>query len=287
MPFELTDVTFEYPGAEKPSLRNVTAVIHPGRTTAIVGESGSGKSTLLSLLGLLWEGPLQSGRIVYDDGARRLDYAGMARATPWWSYLTRRRLRIERARLRLREFGFVLQSSYMLKHLTCARNAALPLAMQQVPLAERTECVDGLLKKVEPGGRVFKLRDRPARKVSGGEGQRIAVVRALAHDPRVIFADEPVSSLDRRNSKAILEMLVGWRERGFGRTARADRTLILVNHDIRSTWPVADDLLVLRDGYLVSSGPKERFDGPEAVMREMEGDARGTPHSLPAQAGDN
>lgn len=256
MPFDISGVGFSYPKAEGQSLQNFTASIRPGTTTAVVGESGSGKSTLLNLLGLLWEGPTQSGKITYHDGKNPHDYATLSRR--------------ERTALRLHEFGFVLQSSWMLPHLTCGENASVPLALQQVPPEERSRRIDDLLRQAEPHGKLLALRDRPARKVSGGEGQRIAVVRALAHDPRVVFADEPVSSLDRRNAAAIRDMLCRWKRGEFGRSKRTDRTLVLVNHDIESTWAIADDFLVLRRGRLVGAGSKSDFPrGPDQIQELM------------------
>jgi len=206
---------------------------------AILGPSGSGKTTLLNLLGLLWEGTLETGQVVYQGNGKAspCDYALLAPA--------------RRAELRLREFGFVLQSSYLLPHFTCAQNVAMPLAIQGRQRSECRAAVERLLGVADPTGQLLAVRDRLAGEVSGGQKQRMAVLRAVIHDPAVIFADEPISNLDPANARPILDLLRAWRD-GLLHPDAPDRsrTLILVCHSLR-TARRADYFALLERGRLV------------------------------------
>ena len=111
MSFEVRGLSYGYRPGEL-VLRQVGLDIPSGGTTAVLGMSGSGKSTLLYLLGLLWDGGLM-GEITYHRDGVAFPYRGLKR---------------QAAALRRTDFGFVLQSSYMLPHFSCAQNAAMPLA---------------------------------------------------------------------------------------------------------------------------------------------------------------
>ena len=116
--FQLTGVAYRYPNADPcdPAvLRDLNLTIPSGKVTAIVGRSGVGKSTLLYLLGLLWEKPPNQGEITYTspDGAASVSYAELTAEA--------------RAELRLREFGFALQSGYLIPMLYCGENMAMPM----------------------------------------------------------------------------------------------------------------------------------------------------------------
>jgi putative ABC transport system ATP-binding protein len=150
---------------------------------AIVGESGVGKSTLLNLI---------AGLDVPDSGQILLEDRDLAQLDE-----------DARTRLRRARMGFVFQAFHVLPHLTVERNVGLPLALngQAGPAAQAR--VQELLEAVGLGHRAGSL----PRELSGGEMQRVAVARALAHRPALVLADEPTGNLDPDNAAVILEIL--------------------------------------------------------------------------------
>ncbi len=169
-----------------------------GETLALVGPSGSGKSTLLGLLAGL-DQPSR-GHVTIEGQ----DLAGMSDAVA--------------SAFRGRRMGFVFQSHRLLPALTALENVQAPLDLAGAP--DATQRAAAWLTKVGLGGRGGH---RP-RQLSGGEQQRVAVARALAHDPAIVFADEPTGSLDRRTGSAVADLL-------FGLAASHGTTLVLVTHD--------------------------------------------------------
>jgi putative ABC transport system ATP-binding protein len=161
-------------------LRDVSLHVAPGEYVAIMGESGAGKSTLLNLIAGL-DTP-DSGRIRIDGR----DLAGLDDAA--------------RTRLRRSKLGFVFQAFHLLPHLSVARNVALPLALNGLDADQR---VEELLAAVG----MLDRRDAPPRELSGGEMQRVAMARALAHRPKLVLADEPTGNLDAESAAEVLELL--------------------------------------------------------------------------------
>ncbi|HEX7378346.1 MAG TPA: ABC transporter ATP-binding protein [Pirellulales bacterium] len=247
MTFELDCVTFHYPpgGARggdaepAPLLRDASLTIDRGSITAVVGESGVGKSTLLYLLGLLWTGRLPGGEIRYQprDGSAPVSYSEAIRDPACCE------------RLRLAEFGFALQSSYLLPTLTCLENVAMPLALCGMSAHRRHALARELIAAADPSGELAMCaRDFPSN-VSGGQRQRMALLRAVIHDPHVLFADEPVTNLDKKNANRIYDLLAEWHAGRLvldadrrAKTA-SPRTLILVTHDLARACEVADHVI--------------------------------------------
>ena len=247
------DLGFRYQGAAQAALEGVSFAIPEGRTTAVVGLSGSGKTSMLHLLGLLIE-ESYTGSIVYRGNGRDDDYASLDRH--------------ERASLRLRHFGFVLQNSYMLPHFRCVDNIAMPLAVQGWGRRERLDKANELLERADPSGKLARRAQDPAGNVSGGEKQRMAVLRAIIHNPRLIFADEPFSNLDRLNTRLTLDLLNAWKTGRLhpseGPSSEVSRTLVFVSHNIRLSHKVAKSYLALRAGSLVEGRRLTRTDAPTA-----------------------
>jgi putative ABC transport system ATP-binding protein len=164
-------------------LDGVQLRVQPGEYVAIVGESGVGKSTLLNLI---------AGLDVPDAGQILLEDRDLATLDE-----------DARTRLRRARMGFVFQAFHVLPHLTVARNVALPLALNGQSGAAAEARVQELLDAVGLGHRAGSL----PRELSGGELQRVAVARALAHRPALVLADEPTGNLDPDNAAMILEIL--------------------------------------------------------------------------------
>jgi putative ABC transport system ATP-binding protein len=179
-------------------LSEVGLAVKAGETLAVTGASGSGKSTLLGLLAGL-DQP-SSGEIELL-GQRLKDLDEDARA-----------------RLRAGRIGFVFQSFQLLPALSALENILLPLE-----LAGRADAYERAIYWLDRVGLATRAVHTP-RQLSGGEQQRIAIARAFATDPEIVFADEPTGNLDADTGARIIELL-------FELNASAHTTLILVTHD--------------------------------------------------------
>jgi putative ABC transport system ATP-binding protein len=199
------------------ALRGVSLRVDAGDYVAVRGPSGCGKSTLLHILGCV-ETPT-SGTLLVDG--RPVE--GLADA--------------DRSALRLRRIGFVFQRFFLLPMLTAAENVEVPQAEAGVARADRRRRAAELLDYV---GLAHRRDHRPAQ-LSGGEAQRVAVARALANRPRVLFADEPTGELDRATGDQIAALLD---------RVHADGTaLVIVTHD-PEIGARASRTLLMRDGRL-------------------------------------
>ncbi|MBI3505699.1 MAG: ABC transporter ATP-binding protein [Proteobacteria bacterium] len=194
-------------------LRGADLRLMPGECVALVAPSGAGKSTLLHCAGLL-ERP--------DGGEVRIagrDCGTMSEA--------------ERTRQRLTSLGFVYQFHHLLPEFSALENTMMPQLIAGRPRAEAAARAGELLARV---GLADRASHRPAR-LSGGEQQRVAIVRAVANGPRVLLADEPTGNLDPRTADGVFAELMGLvRNTGLAAlvathnpeiAARMDRTLVL------------------------------------------------------------
>lgn len=223
---ELKNVSKRYAapggGAAPIVLKHISLKLQAGATVAILGPSGSGKSTLLNIIGGL-DRPT-SGRVL-------LNGSDLARASD-----------TELARIRSRDIGFIFQSHHLLPQCTVWENVLIPaLAAKSPGLQPAVE--DRARRLLERVGLLHRLTHRPGQ-LSGGECQRVAVVRSLINGPRLLLADEPTGSLDRTSAKALAALLVELnREEGV--------TLIVVTHAqaLSSKMKRAFELV---DGKLVS-----------------------------------
>ena len=202
-------------GAVK-ALAGVDVTIPAGQSVAVMGPSGSGKSTLLHCLsGIL---PVTSGEItVGGTSVTGLNDAG-------------------RSRLRLKAFGFVFQDGQLVPELPANENVALPLRLAGASRRSAIKEANSWLTKV---GLESERKRRPG-EMSGGQAQRVAVARALASSPSVVFADEPTGALDQATGHEIMQILTT--------TARmGGATLVVVTHDPNvAAW--CDRLIEIRDG---------------------------------------
>jgi ABC-type lipoprotein export system ATPase subunit len=203
--------------AERRVLDGVDLDIAGGELVAILGRSGSGKSTLLHLLGGL-DRP--------DAGTIEVGGVRLGRSE---------RLLTE---VRREHVGFVFQSFHLLPELTGLENALLPARLSRNGRAapERVRALIESLGLVEAAGRL------PG-ELSGGEQQRLAVVRALANDPALVLADEPTGNLDPDSAAPVLALL--------RRIADDGRAVLVVTHDDQATR-LADRVLTLEGGKLLA-----------------------------------
>jgi len=202
-------------------LKGAGMALYPGEFVALLGPSGSGKSTLLNLV---------SGIDVPDAGEVRVAGTSLTGMTERGRTLFRRR-----------HIGFVFQFFNLLPTLTVEENLLLPLELRgRIGPADR-EKARVLLKRVELSGRESSFPDR----LSGGEQQRVAVARALVHDPLLILADEPTGNLDSETGAAVLDLLAEL-------AGSAAKTLLVVTHS-NEVAGRADRVFRIRAGALVET----------------------------------
>ena len=221
---EARDITKSF--GQTPALRGASVAVAQGEILAIMGPSGSGKSTMLHCLAGIF--PPDSGEVWFDG--RRMDTLTES----------------ERTRLRRTAFGFVFQFGNLVPELTTADNVALPLLLKR---EGRKAAYQQAAKWLDRLG----LGDKGARRtgeLSGGEAQRVAVARALALGPRLLFADEPTGSLDSLTGEKVMKLLVGLaREQGV--------TVVIVTHDVRVA-AYADREVMVRDGVVTVDAGRVR-----------------------------
>lgn len=224
---ELRDVSMRYQsvdGGEGPLiLKGINMEVLSGEATAIVGPSGSGKSTLLNIIGLL---------DVATEGEVKIDGRDVKELSAQ-----------EQAKLRNESIGWVFQSHHLLPQCNVMENVLLPqLAGHNRVGDEAKNRAEQLLERVGLGHR---LTHRPGQ-LSGGEQQRVAVVRALINEPRLLMADEPTGALDEASSENLISLLLEL-------NAEMDVTLLVVTHSMEVAERMGK-VLNMRDGQLVSEG---------------------------------
>jgi len=199
-------------------LSGVDLSVALGEVVAIVGASGAGKSTLLHLLGAL---DVPTAGVIRLDGA---EYHSLSESA--------------RNEMRNRKIGFVFQFHHLLREFTALENVMMPLLIAGWSREHARGRAEVALAQVDLAGR---MTHRPA-ELSGGEQQRCAVARAMVHDPRILFADEPSGNLDHANSERLNDLL-------FGLARRLETALVVVTHS-PALAERADRILRLQDGRL-------------------------------------
>ena len=199
-------------------LHEIGFAVAAGESLAIVGASGSGKSTLLSLLAGL-DTPTGGKVLLSGEDLFSLDEDG-------------------RAALRGRLVGFVFQAFQLMPHLNALENVMLPLE-----LAGRKDARAVARDTLERVGLGQRLTHYP-KHLSGGEQQRVAVARAFAPRPRILFADEPTGNLDTVTGQTIIDLM-------FELNRELGTTLVLVTHDVNIASR-CDRRIGLREGHIES-----------------------------------
>jgi tungstate transport system ATP-binding protein len=187
-----------------------------GGPIALIGPNGAGKTTLIRLA---------MGLVAPSSG--RVTFGGRVEAPP-----TRR--------------AIVFQRPAMLRR-SAAGNLTYALAAAGVPRAARVDRIDELLALVGLSG----LNDRPARRLSGGEQQRLALARALARDPQVLFLDEPTASLDPAATKSVEDVVREISARGV--------QVVMSTHDLGQARRLAGEIVLLHRGRIVESNAAAGF----------------------------
>ncbi len=201
-----------------PVLKGIDFHARQGEWIAIMGRSGAGKSTFMYQLSLL-DDPT-GGEIIIDGQNTHTMTAD------------------EKMMFRLVKFGYVFQDYALLPELTALENVALPLLMQSMPRTAAYAKATSALTKV---GLEKRLHSLPSR-LSGGEQQRVSIARAVAHDPKILFADEPTANLDNDSSHAVMEIFADLHKKG--------QTLIMVTHE-EEYAKRAQTLIRIDDGRIV------------------------------------
>lgn len=195
------------------ALNSIDLEIKQGEWVTILGPSGSGKSTLLNIIGCL-DSPT-TGKVFIND-------------TDVTNFSQR-----ELAQFRRETVGLIFQQSHLIPYLTAVENVML--AQYYHSVADENEASEAL-SKVGLGHRLDHI---PAH-LSGGEGQRVCIARALINDPKIILADEPTGNLDRKNTENICKIFKSLHKEGH-------HTFILVTHDTKIA-KLGDRTLRMEDG---------------------------------------
>lgn len=193
--------------------------VREGEFLAITGRSGSGKSTLLYQLGLL-DFPTHGSIIINGIDVLKLSNE-------------------DRTKFRLKQLGYVFQDYAILPSLSALENVMLPLLMQGISNKEAKEKARLALNRVGLGDRIYNLPSQ----LSGGQQQRVSIARAIAHEPEIIFADEPTANLDSETSKTVLEVFLNLHKEG--------QTIVMVTHE-KEFAVLGDRVVELQDGKIVS-----------------------------------
>jgi putative ABC transport system ATP-binding protein len=211
--------TYQTGGLSNTVLRGVSLEVDAGEFVAIMGRSGAGKSTLMYQLSLL-DHPT-SGEIYLNGIDTNLFSQN------------------ERTNFRLRQLGYVFQDYALVPELSAIENTAVPLIMQGKTKRVAYEEAESALRAV---GLRERLGNLPSQ-LSGGEQQRVSIARAIAHKPKILFADEPTANLDSETARQVLDIF---------RTLNGEgQTIVMVTHE-REYGELADRIITLSDGEIQS-----------------------------------
>ena len=215
------DVSKTYQNGEVPVpvLNHVSFTVQAGELLAVTGDSGSGKTTLMNLLGAL-DTP-DSGRIIIG----RQVISNMSQH--------------QRTLYRRNSLGFIYQDFNLIQVLNVYENIVLPLQLGKKKIEEKK--IDFMLEKLRLQDKKYALPSQ----LSGGEQQRVAVIRALIHNPALILADEPTGNLDSRNTAMVVRLMQAL-------CRKMNRTTIMVTHNMQIAR-LCDRVIQIRDGRVAAS----------------------------------
>jgi len=236
---ECKNVTYTYPLADEPSIRNVSLNIEEGKFYGIVGENGSGKTTLCAILRgfapSFYQGDIQGEVLVYG---RPIGEYGGELAT---------------------KIGYVFQNPFTqisgVKE-TVFEEVAYGLENFGVPVEEIVERVEAIMKLTH----IDSLAEKNPLELSGGQMQRVALASVLVLEPDILIIDEPTSQLDPQGTESVFEIIKMMKDK--------KKTIILVEHKIDLIAEYADEVLVLRGGKLIAGGDKAQVLSDISLMEQ-------------------
>lgn len=202
-------------------LKGISLQIYKGEIFEIVGASGAGKSTLLHILGTI-DRP-DEGSIYFEE----IDLLKLKDE--------------ELSRFRNKNIGFVFQFHHLLPEFTALENVVIPMMVDGKSF---DECKTRAIELIEYVGLINRINHKPS-ELSGGELQRIALARALANNPKIIFADEPTGNLDTKNSQSVIELIKNLNK-------EFAQTFVIVTHNPELV-EIADRVQEIKDGVLISN----------------------------------
>lgn len=211
---------------KKEVLKNISFEVQDKEIIAIVGPSGSGKSTLLRCINMI--DPPTSGIIKYDK-----------------YNIMKKNIDINKYRMNV---GMVFQQFNLFSHLTVIENITLvPIKLGLLTKEKAYKKGEKLLNDI---GLLTKENEKPIN-LSGGEQQRVAIVRALMMEPKLLLFDEPTSSLDPQMTREVLELIK--------KIATTGMNMMIVSHELNFVKEVATRILFIKEGKIIFDGPKEEF----------------------------
>ncbi|MTT31330.1 ATP-binding cassette domain-containing protein [Terrilactibacillus sp. BCM23-1] len=225
-------VTKVYPDGTQ-AVKEISLSIKKGEFFVFIGESGCGKTTTLKLINRLID--LTSGSIKINDKPI-LDY------------------HIDELRWNI---GYVLQQIALFPHLTVAENISVVPELKKWKKEKINQRIDELLEMVGLDPSVY--RDRKPKELSGGEQQRVGVLRALAADPDIILMDEPFSALDPLSREKLQDDLLQLKN-------KIQKTIVFITHDMKEALKLGDRIGVMKSGQLI------QVDSPEELLLNPKND---------------
>lgn len=211
---------------KKEVLKDISFEVHDKEIVAIVGPSGSGKSTLLRCINMIE--PPTSGLIKYNK-----------------YNIMKKNIDINKYRMNV---GMVFQQFNLFSHLTVIENITLvPIKLGLLTKEKAYKKGEKLLNDI---GLLTKENEKPIN-LSGGEQQRVAIVRALMMEPKLLLFDEPTSSLDPQMTREVLELIK--------KIATTGMNMMIVSHELNFVKEVATRIIFIKEGKIIFDGPKEEF----------------------------
>ena len=208
-------------------LRGIDLTVEAGEFVAIMGKSGAGKSTLMYQLSVLDE-PSEGEIIIADTHVHDLNES-------------------ERTKFRLNTLGYVFQDYALVPDLSARENIILPLLMRGEAKEHGIKTADAMLDAVDLPEKYTNLPSQ----LSGGEQQRVSVARAIAGNPKILFADEPTANLDSISGRTVIDLLT--------KLNRAGQTIVMVTHE-REYANNCHRIIEMEDGVIVNEVIQEQLD---------------------------